>query len=67
MKILVTGAAGFTGNHTAIELKKLSHKVLYDRDQNGNTGDNKKLRSLGWTPMTELKYEIKKFYNKVSP
>ena len=53
--------------HKDSHLFKAKNIGKYDGDQNGNTGDNKKLRSLGWSPMTELKDGIKKFYNKVSP
>ena len=37
----------------------------YDGDQNGNTGDNFKLKGLGWKPTMKLEDGIKKFYNDV--
>ena len=37
----------------------------YDGDQDGNTGDNGKLKKLGWKPTMKLKDGIKKFYNDV--
>ena len=37
----------------------------YDGDQSGNTGDNKKLKKLGWKPITKLEDGIKKFYNDI--
>ena len=37
----------------------------YDGDQDGNTGDNYKLKKLGWTPSVKLEDGIKKFYNDV--
>ena len=37
----------------------------YDGDQDGNTGDNYKLKKLGWTPVVKLEDGIKKFYNDV--
>jgi len=32
-------------------------------DQHGNTGDNTKLKNLGWSPITSLNEGIRKFYN----
>ena len=37
----------------------------YDGDQNGNTGDNNKLKSLGWKPIIKLEEGIKRFYNNI--
>ena len=36
----------------------------YDGDQDGNTGDNSKLKELGWKPTMGLEDGIKKFYNE---
>ena len=36
----------------------------YDGDQDGNTGDNLKLKGLGWKPTVSLEDGIKKFYNE---
>ena len=36
----------------------------YDGDQDGNTGDNSKLKELGWKPTMRLEDGIKKFYNE---
>tara|TARA_R110000822_G_scaffold174181_4_gene313836 strand:+ start:257 stop:1153 length:897 start_codon:yes stop_codon:yes gene_type:complete len=38
----------------------------YEGDQNGNTGDNQKLKQLGWLPTTNLKEGIRKFYKDVT-
>jgi len=51
--------------HKDSHLFKAENIGQYDGDQNGNTGDNKKLRNLGWKPETKLEDGIKKFYNKV--
>ena len=37
----------------------------YDGDQNGNTGDNNKLKSLGWKPIIKLEDGIKRFYSDI--
>ena len=37
----------------------------YDGDQDGNTGDNKKLKQLGWKPTMKLEDGIEKFYKDV--
>jgi len=52
--------------HKNSNLFKAKNIGQYDGDQNGNTGDNKKLKSLGWAPKTKLENGIKKFYNKVT-
>ena len=37
----------------------------YDGDQDGNTGDNRKLKKLGWRPTMKLEDGIQKFYNDI--
>tara|TARA_Y100000310_G_scaffold188811_1_gene188804 strand:- start:242 stop:1159 length:918 start_codon:yes stop_codon:yes gene_type:complete len=44
---------------------KVKNIGQYDGDQDGNTGDNRKLKRLGWKPIMKLEDGIKKFCEDV--
>ena len=60
MNVLLTGGAGYIGNHTAVALSEAGHRVVvYDNFSNSDRGALKRLEQILGAPVTTIEGDVR--------